>query len=109
MAITKAHITNLENNDEFEVMFNPTDYSLSKTNNWTKVPIRESDVPRSDFSGGDPAALPAVRSSLPPHLDAGLTPDDILPPPPTTSLPEHGQPATSNPLLPDVNPFRVRP
>ena len=57
MAITKAHITNLENNDEFEVMFNPTDYSLTKTNNWTKVPIRESDVPRSDFSGGDPTQL----------------------------------------------------
>ena len=57
MAITKATITNLETNEELEVMFNPTEYSLSKTNNWTKVPIRESDVPRSDFSGGDPTQL----------------------------------------------------
>lgn len=58
----------------------------------------------SDLSSGDSAALPSV----PPQPDSGLTPDDILPPAPTTSLPEHGQPATSNPL-PDVNPFRVGP
>ena len=60
----------------------------------------------SDFSGGDPAALSDVLSSVPPHPGAGLTHDDILPPAPEASLPDHGQPATSNPL-PDVNPFRV--
>lgn len=53
----KATITNIDTKDKFEVLFNPTDYSLSKTNNWTKVPIRESDVPRADFSGGDPTEL----------------------------------------------------
>lgn len=62
----------------------------------------------SDFSGGDPAALPDVLASVPPQPEAGLTHEDILPPAPETSLPGHGLPAASNPV-PDVNPFRVGP
>ena len=46
----KATIRNLENQKEFEVMFNPTEYSLSKSNTWTQVSIRESNVPRTYFS-----------------------------------------------------------
>ena len=53
----KATIRNLENQEEFEVMFNPTEYSLSKSNSWTQVSIRESNVPRTYFSGGDPTEL----------------------------------------------------
>ena len=53
----KATITNLESNDSFEVLFNPTEYSLSKTNNWKKVTIRESNVALPEFMGGDPSEL----------------------------------------------------
>ena len=53
----KATIRNLETQKEFEVMFNPAEYSLSKSNSWTKVSIRESNVPRTYFSGGDPTEL----------------------------------------------------
>ncbi len=53
----KATIRNLEDNKEFEVMFNPAEYSLSKSNSWTQVSIRESNVPRTYFSGGDPTEL----------------------------------------------------
>ena len=53
----KATIRNLEDNKEFEVMFNPAEYSLSKSNTWTQVSIRESNVPRTYFSGGDPTEL----------------------------------------------------
>ncbi len=55
--LTKAVIRNLETDREFQVLFNPTEYSFSKSNNWTKVPIRTSNVARADFSGGNPTEL----------------------------------------------------
>ena len=39
------------------MLFNPTEYSFSKSNNWAKVPMRTSNVPRSNFTGGNPTEL----------------------------------------------------
>ena len=54
---TKATIENLDTEEKFPVMFNPTEYSLTKSNSWTQVSIRQSNVPRTYFSGGDSAEL----------------------------------------------------
>ena len=32
--LVKATITNLDTEDSVEVMFNPTDYTFTKANNW---------------------------------------------------------------------------
>ena len=53
----KATITNVENSESFEVLFNPTEYSLSKTNNWRRITIRESNVAPPEFLGGNPSEL----------------------------------------------------
>ena len=54
---TKAMIRNLETKEEFPVLFNPTEYSLSKSNNWSQVSIRKFNVPLTDFTGGNPTEL----------------------------------------------------
>lgn len=53
----KATITNIENGENFEVLFNPTEYSMSKTNNWKRITIRESNVAVPEFLGGNPREL----------------------------------------------------
>ena len=53
----KATITNVETSESFEVLFNPTEYSMSKTNNWKKITIRESNVALPEFLGGNPREL----------------------------------------------------
>ena len=40
-----------------EFMYNPTEYSLSKTNEWKAVSIVGFDVPSSQFLGGGPTTL----------------------------------------------------
>ena len=56
--LTKATITNQDKSGEpITVLFNPTEYSFSKSNNWAKVPMRTSNVPRSNFVGGNPTQL----------------------------------------------------
>jgi nucleoid-associated protein YgaU len=56
--LTKATIINQDKSgDPITVLFNPTEYSFSKSNNWAKVPMRKSNVPRSNFVGGNPTEL----------------------------------------------------
>ena len=53
----KATITNVEKGISFEVLFNPTEYSLSKTNRWENAPNPKSNVAVPEFVGGDPSIL----------------------------------------------------
>lgn len=55
--LTKAFLTNVETNERIEFLFNPTEYSLSKANNWDAEAIIGFDVPPTEFQGGDPTTL----------------------------------------------------
>ena len=55
--LTKAFLTNVETNERIEFLFNPTEYALSKTNNWDAEAIIGFDVPPTEFQGGDPTTL----------------------------------------------------
>jgi hypothetical protein len=57
MSLTKATITNLGNNSQFEVLFNPTEYTIAKTNSWQARPVVGRNVPRLDFTGGGSRTL----------------------------------------------------
>lgn len=55
--LAKATITNLATNEKVACMFNPTDYTFSKTNNWTEVMVESQNTPNIEFAGGQPATL----------------------------------------------------
>src|SRR6185503_5868949 len=55
--LIKAKITNLDTNKVVTCMFNPTEYTFSKTNSWSKTTAKGYDVPRLEFSGGDRGRL----------------------------------------------------
>ncbi len=55
--LTKAFLTNVETNQQVEFLFNPTEYSISKTNSWDAVAIVGFDVPPTEFQGGNPTTL----------------------------------------------------
>lgn len=55
--VAKAEITNLVTNEKVRCMFNPKEYTFSKTNNWTEKPAKGKDVAHLEFSGGAPATL----------------------------------------------------
>ena len=55
--LTKAFLTNVETNQQIEFLFNPTEYSLSKSNSWDSVAIVGFDVPPTEFQGGNPTTL----------------------------------------------------
>jgi len=55
--LTKAFLTNVETNEQIEFLFNPTEYSLSKSNSWDSVAIVGFDVPPTEFQGGNPTTL----------------------------------------------------
>lgn len=55
--LAKATITNLATDEVVTCMFNPTDYTFSKTNSWNEVMIEDQNVPNLEFGGGEPATL----------------------------------------------------
>ena len=55
--LTKAFLTNVETNEQVEFLFNPTEYSLYKTNRWGSTAIVGFDVPPTEFQGGQPTTL----------------------------------------------------
>lgn len=57
MGLTKATITNLNNSQKIEVLFNPTEYTIAKTNNWSSKPNVGKNVPKRDFTGGNSQKL----------------------------------------------------
>ena len=55
--LAKATITNLDTDVKVVCMFNPTDYTFSKSNNWTEMVVENQNVPNLEFAGGQPATL----------------------------------------------------
>lgn len=54
---TKAWFKNLDNGDEVRVLFNPTEYTISKSNNWKVNPNAGANFGRIEFTGGNPIEL----------------------------------------------------
>lgn len=57
MTLVKATFRNLDTNGTVAVMFNPPEYSLSRSNDWTESAGRGSNVPGIEFTGGHPSQL----------------------------------------------------
>jgi nucleoid-associated protein YgaU len=53
MALTKATITNLDTGDPIHCLFNPTEYTIAKTNSWQTNRVVGKNVPKLDFTGGE--------------------------------------------------------
>jgi nucleoid-associated protein YgaU len=53
----KAVIMNLVTNEAVKCQFNPNEYTLSKTNDWTVKAKKGMNVGKTDFGGGQPASL----------------------------------------------------
>ncbi len=52
MGLTKATITNLDTNERIECLFNPTEYTIAKQNQWQAKPIQGRNVPNLEFTSG---------------------------------------------------------
>ncbi len=57
MALTKAKLTNLDTNESISVLFNPTEYTVKKTNSWEPKPVVGKNVPKMTFTGGGQRSL----------------------------------------------------
>jgi hypothetical protein len=57
MALQKAVIENVDTHKTIKCLFNPTEYSIAKTNNWTTKPSNGKNVPDVEFSGGGASTL----------------------------------------------------
>ena len=55
--LAKAFLTNVETGERIDCLFNPTEYSLSKSNTWSPVPMVGFNVPPTEFTGGGPTDL----------------------------------------------------
>jgi hypothetical protein len=55
--LVKATITNLDTDEAVEVMFNPTEYAFTKSNNWQTPKKKGANVPPLEFNGGNPTDL----------------------------------------------------
>lgn len=57
--LAKASLTNLDDapRERIEIMFNPSQYSISKSNSWEEVKITGSNVPRLEFTSGGSTVL----------------------------------------------------
>lgn len=53
MALEKAVITNMDTNDEIEVMFNPKEYVLEKKTPWSEINTFGLDSPPVQFTMGE--------------------------------------------------------
>jgi hypothetical protein len=52
MGLEKATITNLDTQDKIKVLFNPTEYTIAKQNQWQAKPIVGKNVPKMEFTSG---------------------------------------------------------
>jgi len=56
--LAKAKIINLDKGGaEISCMFNPKEYSFSKSNSWSQGKTKGANVPQLEFGGGQPATL----------------------------------------------------
>jgi len=47
----------IEGGDEIQALFNPTEFTISKGNNWTFDPIKGTSLPKGKFGGGKPREM----------------------------------------------------
>lgn len=57
MGLTKATIKNEDNGKIIHCLFNPTEYTIAKSNSWQPKPIIGKNVPKLDFTGGGSRTL----------------------------------------------------
>lgn len=57
MALVKALLRNLDTQKTISCMFNPTDYSFSKSVSWAQAADRGANTPVLEFTGGEAAVL----------------------------------------------------
>lgn len=57
MALEKAYITNLETGEQVDCLFNPTEYTFAKSNQWEAPKVLGADVPLPKFVGGGAITL----------------------------------------------------
>lgn len=57
MGLTKATIENLDTKEVFECSFNPSEYTIAKSNSWQPKPVIGKNVPKLDFTGGGSRTL----------------------------------------------------
>lgn len=55
--LVKAEIVNLETNTVVKCMFNPKEYTFSKSNSWSELPLKGENTPTLEFGGGEAATL----------------------------------------------------
>ncbi|MGE5595946.1 MAG: CIS tube protein [Hyphomicrobiales bacterium] len=55
--LVKATIKNLDTNETVSCMFNPSEYTFSKTNSWAENQTRGENSPPLDFNRGNPTSL----------------------------------------------------
>lgn len=53
MALEKATITNIDTNETFTVLFNPTEYVLKKETPWAETKVLGLDAPAASFVAGN--------------------------------------------------------
>lgn len=53
MALEKAMITNIDNGEEFSVLFNPKEYLIEKKTPWTEMNVFGMDSPPVQFTMGE--------------------------------------------------------
>lgn len=56
-SLVKATIRNVDSGETVRCMFNPTEYTFSKSVKWKPANDRGANVPKLEFTGGDPIAL----------------------------------------------------
>lgn len=67
-----AQITNLATGDSVKCMFNPFEYTLTKSNQWEKKPVKGKNVPSVSFKQGGSQVL-----KLTIHFDTQLDQSDV--------------------------------
>ena len=53
----KAFIENLDTGERIEVLFNPKEYTVTKSNSWQRANTSGSNLPDTRFASGQPATL----------------------------------------------------
>jgi len=57
MPLEKLTITNVDNNESFEVLFNPSEYTLEKKTPWREHEVPGLDLPTVEFVAGERMTL----------------------------------------------------
>jgi hypothetical protein len=47
----------IENGEEIQALFNPTEFTITKGNNWTFDPVKGTSLPSGKFGGGKPREM----------------------------------------------------